>query len=484
MRVLIALVLLGVSVLFTVNVSAAAEALNVTLRRIQVSLGGAVQTSVDALFYQDRAYVPVRALSEATGFQVDWVGETSTVTLAPRLRQEVRFVPPLDRGKWASATHASLQALIESNGLKSVAYDSAKRPYAVFDWDNTAIMNDTEEALFAYQIRNLAFKLTPAEFGKVIRMNVPAGPFKADYKNAAGDVVTLEGIAADLDRDYQYLYDNFKGFQGTLSIDEIRATDAFKDFETKLHFMYDAINDTHGSNVGYPWVLYFFANMTQTEVAALAEASNDYNLGQGIAKVALKSPDATAGSAGVVSSSYVTGLRLTTEIADLMHVLQANGIDVYVVTASLEDVVRVFASSPKYGYNVKPENVIGMRLEMKDDVYQAAYRQNWPLAVYHGKTEVILSEIAKVRDGRGPILVAGDSSGDYEMMTEFADTQRVLVVNRLKTGNIGKMSAQAAGDLGKVSAKVVMQGRDENTGMWIPSESTIKLGKTAKALLP
>jgi phosphorylcholine phosphatase len=44
----------------------------------------------------------------------------------------------------------------------------------------------------------------------------------------------------------------------------------------------------------------------------------------------------------------------------------ANGIDVYVITAASEELVRMVAADPKYGYNVKPENVIGVTTLLKN----------------------------------------------------------------------------------------------------------------------
>ena len=41
-----------------------------------------------------------------------------------------------------------------------------------------------------------------------------------------------------------------------------------------------------------------------------------------------------------------------------LQILQENGIEVYVMTAASEEIVRMIASDPKYGYNVKPENVM------------------------------------------------------------------------------------------------------------------------------
>lgn len=45
------------------------------------------------------------------------------------------------------------------------------------------------------------------------------------------------------------------------------------------------------------------------------------------------------------SMNIKAGLRTQPEIANLFHELEKNGIKVYVVSASLEDVVKVFAST-------------------------------------------------------------------------------------------------------------------------------------------
>lgn len=397
-------------------------------------------------------------------------------------KQATPDVQVLDKGKWAPATYQSVTELIEKHGVKSPAYHADKKPYVVFDWDNTSIMNDTEEALFVYQINHLAYKLTPEEFGKVIRTNVPEGPFADSYKNADGKPVTLEAIATDLVADYTYLYENYKGLKGSKSLEEVTATEQFADFRAKLYFLYEAINETHSNTIGYPWVLYLFTNMTVDEVHTLAEASNDASLGMAIQKVSWTSPKALAGKAGVVTASHTTGLRLTSEVGNLMNTFRSNGIEVYVVTASLEDVVRVFATLPKYGYNLPADHVIGMRLETENGLITNKYKANYPITVGHGKTEVIQSILEKAY-GYGPIFIAGDSNGDFEMMTELNSVKLVLVVNRVKGGKIGLEAAKGAEQLGKPNPSVVLQGRDENTGMWIPSESTIKLGKKVPELI-
>jgi hypothetical protein len=127
----------------------------------------------------------------------------------------------LDPAKWSPRNHALLTSIIAKHGNTSKTYNPKRRPYAVFDWDNTSIMNDCEEALLMYQINHLAFKLSPAEFSAIIRQNVPAGPFAADFKNSAGKIVDLESICADLDSDYAFLHANFKGMAGSKSLEEV-----------------------------------------------------------------------------------------------------------------------------------------------------------------------------------------------------------------------------------------------------------------------
>ena len=388
----------------------------------------------------------------------------------------------LDSAKWVPRNRELLVAMIAKHGNTSKSYNPKRRPYAVFDWDNTSIMNDCEEALLLFQINNLAFKLSPTEFAAIIRQNVPAGNFAADFKNSEGKFVDLDSLCADLDSDYAFIHANYKGMAGSKSLDEIKETPQFQDFRAKLYFMYEAVNDTHGVHVGYPWVIYFFANMTVAEVRKLAEASHDFALGAAVNKLKLTSPAALPGKAGIVSVGHSQGIRLCTEVASLMEAFRKNGIDVYVSTASLEDVVAEFATNPKYGYHVQRQNVVGLRLEQDGETFKNAYRKNWPLNWGPGKSEIIKQEFV-AKKGYGPLFVAGDSDGDYDMLRDFSDTEIGLVVNRLKKGKIGELSKLAADSLKAEKARFLLQGRQESTGNWNPVETTLKLGKDKPALL-
>ncbi len=416
--------------------------------------------------------------------------EFSILQPVPALAEEASVnsygdIPILDRGKWAPANLKRLQTLIDENGIKSSSYDIYNKPYAIFDWDQTCIFNDTQEALFRYQIENLLFKMSPEEFAKAIRMNIPEDDFSEEYNNLQGKPVNIKKIAYDLDKRYKFLYENYEGLAGKMTLAEIRKTEEFLDFRGKLAYLYEAIGGTFSSDISYPWVLYLFTGMTSAEVMDITEKSNDYNLGEKLELYTLTSSEKLPGRAGVVTGKYKRGLRIVPEMSNLMNVLRDNGIDVYICSASMDDVVRVFSNYLKYGYNVPMDNVIGMRLENDAaGIYQTAYKEGYPQTQQKGKTEAIRMKLVS-KYGYGPILVAGDSQGDFYMATDFPDTQLTLIINRVKSESdkITSLAKRASETIGLTHARYILQGRDENTGLFLPQEATIRYGKTEPELM-
>ena len=124
---------------------------------------------------------------------------------------------------------------------------------------------------------------------------------------------------------------------------------------------------------------------------------------------------------------------------ELIATLQARGVEVWIVSASLEELVRMVISDPKYGVNLPPERVIGVNLMLQkpdktvtvgaierregrcgNDHYLSESRMSWtltsypfaPLTWYGGKVSAILEWID---ESQRPILVAGDSPNDFYM---------------------------------------------------------------------
>jgi phosphorylcholine phosphatase len=129
---------------------------------------------------------------------------------------------------------------------------------------------------------------------------------------------------------------------------------------------------------------------------------------------------------------------------ELMHFLQQHGVEVWIVSASLEELVRMVASNPIYGLALPPERVIGVNLmlnkpdgsvtvsaierksgHMGRQYYFSPERLTWtmgtvpfaPLTWYGGKVAAILEWID---DAQRPILVAGDSPNDFYMQFHVA----------------------------------------------------------------
>ena len=354
----------------------------------------------------------------------------------------------LDEGRWVPENKEILSKLIDDNKNQG--------NYVVFDWDYTSIYQDTQENLFRYQIDNLKFDMTPKEFAKAIRKDIPLDNFAKGYENAKGEKINITNIGNDLDKRYAFLYENYIKNK-KMSLDEIKKTEEFKDFRGKLAFLYEAIGGTFSHDIAYPWVLYLFNGMTKEEVQKLAKEANDYGIGDKLGKYTIESSDKLLGEAGKIVYEYKSGLRTQPEIANLFHEFQKNGIEVYIVSASLEDIVKVFASDKSYGYNLKPENVYGMRLEMNKDKYLSQYKKGYPQTQTKGKVETINKFLKPKHGGKDPILVAGDSGGDENMLTEYKGTKVLLLMKRK-----GKLD-----DVAK-DKRALIQRRNEQTGLLVP----------------
>ena len=199
------------------------------------------------------------------------------------------------------------------------------------------------------------------------------------------------------------------------------------------------------------------SGMTKDEVKSLAKESNDTKLGEAIGDVIVESSRVLTGEAGIVRGIYDNGLRIRPEMANLYHELKRNGIDVYIISASIQEIIEVFATDKSYGYNLADGSVYGMRLEMDGDKYRAEYKAGYPQTQTKGKVEIINTYLKPKHNGKAPILVAGDSSGDANMLTEFKDTKVLLLMKRE-----GKLD-----DVAK-DGRALIQKRNAQTGLLDP----------------
>ena len=320
---------------------------------------------------------------------------------------------------------------------------------------------------------------------------------EADEKssNDFGKNITPATLVADITSDYEWIYANYEGFEGDKDLNYIHASNQYQDFAAKLRFMYGNLGDYFDHAVSYPWVGYLFTGMTPDEVQKLAAASHQYWADYGrYAEETWTSPVELPGKTGIVSIDFITGLTFTDELKDLYATLQTNGIDVYIVSASPID--TVLAANETMGYNLPEDHVYAMRNKLGEDGrYINEYNYDWggegkyAQTQGEGKSTIITNFIAPQYDNAGPLMVFGDSSGDWNMMTDWmesGDTELGVIFNRYrKPGSdpIWQGSNEAAQSIGDPDARFVLQGRDENTGELRPSEKSILLGETDEVLV-
>lgn len=404
--------------------------------------------------------------------------EATTAVQAATQHQALKLAPL----NWDKFNREQIDKMIAAYGKSSPNYDPKKRPYVVFDWDNTTVFLDIEEAALIYQLENLRFGATPEQLNTAIRMNIPSKDFDEGHHNAAGEPVNIDKIAPDIIESYTWLYNNYSGLKGSMSLEEVKKNPHYMNFITKVRYLYEAIGDTFDHATAYPWVTYLFTGLNEHQVAEITDETVKWQLGEPVEEVKWTSPESMPGKAGVLTVKWKNGLRLVPEMQNLYQVLRDSGIDVWVCSASYIDVIREISSNHKFGYNNPARNAIAMELERDDKgVIQPEFRRGYDQTQGEGKTKAIKRFITPHYQGRGPILVGGDSEGDQNMMVDFGDdTKIVLIINRLRSPKnpIGQYSQTAVDTYGKPDAKFLLQGRDDNKGVFVPSQLHFKLGST------
>lgn len=187
--------------------------------------------------------------------------------------------------------------------------------------------------------------------------------------------------------------------------------------------------------VCYPWVAQVFSGFTLAELKGHVDALMAYG----------KPVPSTYYEGDTVKTIEINPPKIFSGQKQLMNLLTKNGIEVYIVSAAHEELVRMVAADPKYGYNVKPQNVIGVTTLLKDrksgalttsrkQVIDGKYDQAanleleltpylWTPATWMaGKHAAILTYID---EWKKPVLVAGDTpNSDGYMLFHSVDVEK------------------------------------------------------------
>jgi phosphoserine phosphatase len=382
-----------------------------------------------------------------------------------------------EQGRFSDRNFTLLKQLILEKGNHSQAYDPKRRPYVVCDWDNTSAFGDAEETLTWYMLDNLSYRLSVSEFRNAVSMNVPHGLSK--LLNNEGNPVVFDDLIEDLVDDYTFIYHNYSGLAGNRSLEDVKMSEEYKDLAAKLFVMFDALDATSGTALADQWQGQLMSGMTSEQLTALSEKSIRKNLGGELWKIKLSSSDKLKRRCNGLSSTTFQGLRIYPDMGNLYQALMDNGIDVYVVSASPEDIIIPITSSKAYGYHIPRENVFGARFAKINGLLQPGLSPDRAMTWGAGKVELIKKQFIAPK-GYPPILVFGDSDGDFNMLSEFPETQMGFIVNRLKKGNIGGLCQQANKEMNDSRPCYILQGIDENTGLFNADEATVKWGTAEK----
>jgi len=226
------------------------------------------------------------------------------------------------------------------------------------------------------------------------------------------------------------------GVLGRDTIDPSLKLIPFKADES-LHSYYSRLCEID-DKVSYPWIAQVFAGFTLGELKAYVDELFAYG----------RPIPTTRYDGDVVVPTTVDPPVIYPRQQELINALRQAGIQVYVMTAASEELVRMVVSDPKYGLGIDPKHVFGMTMLLKDPktgevttarkqieeghFLDGTYTPEkhasmvvtpylWsPVTTYVGKLAAIMEYVDPYRR---PILVAGDSPSDWHLLF-YSDVQR------------------------------------------------------------
>ena len=326
----------------------------------------------------------------------------------------------LPQGNWEPSVRDRLNEVIERNKGNPDAY-------AVFDFDYTTAIGDLSYVCMWKILERL--DLRTDDVHTMFTKDIPQSHM--DEATALANIVTeLKPMAG------QDLTENQK----------------WRMFIKRYWTLYRRLYDDIGEYRAYLWRTRVFMGYTPDEMKSLAKRAITDELKHGRLRRDKNAP------------KEKRGLAFTPELKELFRELRNAGISVYIVSGSFQETLLV-ATGPEFGFDLDPSCVFGAQLktdangrflpEMKEGCVKS--RQ---------KPAFIRKNIAPRHHGAEPILAAGDSMGDYSMLTEFKNLQLALLFRR-------DWREQEMHDLAASGGKIAVQGRDETQGKLIPSHDSI-----------
>ena len=423
----------------------------------------------------------------------------------------------LERSDWAPDVKRALNEFLDRYGSDSVSYDGDS--YVVFDFDNTSAIFDVEEQLIVYQLETMAFAIQPDALEQILLTDL-SDP-EADLSSYGYIKGSYAGLIADISRAYERLWAKYGPFTPAglpeERLAELHAEPDWQEFAAKMRLSYDLVCDVEPLEVAWPWIIYWFSGMTESEVYDLSRRSCEKYGKVESSSVVWESPKDIPSNVGPVSIEWTSGVSVTENTRELWKALTDNGVDVWVCSASAIDPIR--AAIDVWGLHDYCKGAVAMTVKLDSEgKYKNAYDYETGFGYYSepdgtwkktsrptktqtsraGKSIAIINAIAPDYSGKGPLAGFMDSTGDFNFCTEFKSLKLVVCFNRAnrKPTDGGGLIAEIAlyerdtlgYDLTKANAAgdvlYLLQGRDENGARTLrASSATLRLNEREEQTL-
>ncbi|HUU05896.1 MAG TPA: haloacid dehalogenase-like hydrolase [Patescibacteria group bacterium] len=330
---------------------------------------------------------------------------------------------PLQRLNWSQRNYDALNEFL-----------AGVRPgeLAVFDWDNTCIFGDIGEALFRHAALNLAFKFDAATLETMI----------PDSVNGVASVI-INQKPFPLDKMKEAIVASYGELEAKTSHGgRIGFGDNYRIFTSGLLALNKSLEETPGigCEFAYPWVNGFLQGLTLTEFEQMATTVIDQELRNPIRRHIRNDPRRRW------RYEWTGGVRLYQEMKDLAAAWEDRGGAVVISTASNRQLVEKMIAMTAFHCR----RVIGMG--------PATAGNRFGLVLELGlRPNLGTGKVANIRNllKNEPVLVAGDSRNDYEMLSSFPSTRMRLIVNRHAGGKIALLCRRAlAGEKGYLAQEI------------------------------
>lgn len=279
----------------------------------------------------------------------------------------------LEHGAWLPDVREKISRMIDAYG-GGRGPGEEKGPLAVFDLDQTCIKGDVGYSFFHHMVENVLLKYR-------------FGPFRKFFMEY--DLHGYAGLALE-----------------KLDASRGRAADR-SELAFLIYDIYGAIRDEMGDGESFNWMAGLLLGWRHEEVR---EATRRLLLKEFVTPMGEK----VLAKSGERKWVVPVGIRVFSEIKNLIGVLAGSGFDVWIISATSQPIVE--AAGQFLG--VGPERCIGVRHKTEGEVY-AALGDN--VTYRNGKVEAIRNLI-----GKKPVFAVGDWYTDLEML-DYCDGISLLL---------------------------------------------------------